>query len=78
MIDAFEQSDFNMDSISNNKEIYGDFIRELFFGSLSITSASANYQTAMHTKQKQTSEVRMSLTGGMSKVSPPIDLSAPF
>lgn len=69
-INAFEFSDRNTDSISNEmKKPCHDFINKLSVASYYITSASANYQTAMHMERKQTDEIKLALMGGMTTVS---------
>lgn len=78
-INAFELSDVNTDLISDQqKKTYNSFIVALATGSFYITGASANYQTSKYMEQKQTGDLKMSLTGGMSKVSPLIYLFSSF
>ena len=77
-INAFELSDPNTDSVSREtKDACRIFINDLSVGSFTITSASANYQTAMH-MEKQTNEIKLSMMGGMSTVSSRIYLSLSF
>jgi len=68
-IDAFEYSGPNTDSVPRGmKDACRIFINGLSVGSFTITSASANYQIAMHLKKKQTNEIKLSMMGGMSTV----------
>jgi hypothetical protein len=69
-INALEEEDRNTDNIPNtDKSSLSSFLRRLSVGSISITSASATYRTAMYMAKKQTGEVKMQLMGGMSTVS---------
>ena len=79
-INAFELSDPNTDSVAREtKDACRIFINDLSVGSFTITSASANYQTAMHMKKKkQTNEIKLPMMGGMSTVSSRIYLSLSF
>jgi len=77
-INAFELSDLNTDAITRKKDDCRDFINDLSVGCFFITSASANYQTAMHMEKSQTNETKLRLMGGMSTVSSQIYLFYPF
>ncbi|KAF8333265.1 hypothetical protein F5887DRAFT_994782 [Amanita rubescens] len=67
-INALEQEEINADPVSNSaKQDLWAFLRKIAVGHYRITSASANYKTFRHTKQKQTTEIKMSMMGGMSK-----------
>ena len=69
-INAFDLFGLNMDSVAKErKDKCRIFIDGLSVGSFTITSASANYQTAMHMEKKQTNEIKLSMIGGMSTVS---------
>jgi hypothetical protein len=68
-INALEHEDVNTDNVSNTmKDNIRDFLFAMFVSHYSITSASANYRTALHMRQKQTSEIKMTMIGGMSEV----------
>jgi hypothetical protein len=69
-INALESEGENQDNQPNGgKAALSVFLQKLYIGHNSITSASANYRTALHMEQKQTGEKKMRLMGGMSEVS---------
>lgn len=74
-INALEEELPNADSASNSrKEELRTFLQAIPVGHYKITSASANYRTARYMAQRQTNDIKMSMTGGMSKVrNPPLD-----
>jgi len=75
-INAFDVSPANMDVIwDDEKKACSSFITRLCLGNLSIASASANYETALHMDQKQTNELKTAMMGGMRDVSLLINLS---
>lgn len=60
---------FNRDEVQNEaKQEMRRFLSNIFFGHYSITGASANYKTAKYMEAKQTSDRKISMRGGMSKV----------
>jgi hypothetical protein len=59
----------NADYISNHKkDDLSAFLLQITVGHYGVTSASVNYRTR-HMAQKQTGDLKMSVTGGMSEVS---------
>ena len=66
----------NKNKIDGQKSQFRAFLDKMFIGHFSITSASANYRTAMHMQQKQDGEIKFSMMGGMSKVG--VALSFPY
>jgi len=69
-INALEHEDVNTDTIQNDrKDALATYLQKIYLGHYSITSASANYRTALHMGRKQTGELKMSMMGGMSEVS---------
>jgi hypothetical protein len=77
-INAFYSANVNTDSVAGKrKDACHTFIDAISVGSFTITSASANYQTAMH-MMKETNEIKMSMVGGMSTVSSRIYLPYSF
>ena len=78
-INALELSDLNTDSVAREtKDACRVFINSLSVGSFTITSASANHQTAKYMEKKQTNEIKLPMMGGMSPVSSRIYLSYSF
>jgi hypothetical protein len=69
-MNALDLEDTNKDAVDNAwKMVAQGFLDKLTFGQYRITSASANYMTAMHMERKQTGEKKLALMGGMSEVS---------
>jgi len=78
-INAFELSPPNTDAISEDeKRACNSFITRLGLGNLTITSASANYETSLHMDQKQNNERKIPMMGGMTVVSASICPSVHF
>jgi hypothetical protein len=69
-MNALDHEGGNMDTVDNRRKAAAqEYLDELTSGHYRITSASANYQTAMHMARKQTGERKLALMGGMSEVS---------
>jgi len=69
-MNALDTDGPNMDSVCNRtKDDVRDFLNRITDGYSTIESASANYKTALKMEHRQASELRLSLMGGMSKVS---------
>jgi hypothetical protein len=68
-INAFEREGPNKDKIpDDDKIVLRRLLEAMFLGHFSITSASANYRTAFHMRQKQDGELKLTMMGGMSEV----------
>jgi hypothetical protein len=68
-MNALYQEGINQDQAANTeKQALSNFLQKLFIGHCSITSSSANYNTAIHMRRKQTGELKMSTMGGLTKV----------
>jgi hypothetical protein len=66
---ALEHEDTNRDTIPNSdKDALAKLIRRMAIYHYSVSCASTNYGV-MHIAQKQTSSLKMSMMGGLSKVS---------
>ena len=67
---ALEIEGANMDAATNStKQTAQQFLSQLTAMHYTITSASANYRTALHMAKKQTGERKIPMMGGMSEVS---------
>jgi len=67
---ALDREDDNKDTASNDKKKdVSALLDKIASGHLAITSASANYKTALEVMSRQRSEMTFSLRGGMSRVS---------
>ena len=68
-INALDLEDDNKDRITNEekKQVSRD-LAEITFSHHRITSASANHQSAKHVSQKQMSEIKYGLLGGLTEV----------
>ena len=73
IVDQMNALDFeedNKDASSNGmKEKVSEGLNSIMYGHYVVKSASANYRTAMHMEMKQTNELKISLFGGLEKVS---------
>ena len=68
-INALDFEDANRDRVGNDRKKTAEkFLDELTYGQYRITSASANYKMAVHMGDKEISEKRLALMGGMSEV----------
>lgn len=71
-MNAFDTEGTNKDDVSNDvKSRIRTSLSEIMFEHFVIESASANYQSAMYMQQKQLSKSKLSLMGGLTKVSYP-------
>jgi len=69
-MNALDDEDPNEDIASNQKKFRArEYLTSLTTGHYRIISASANHKTALHMERKQTGERKLSLMGGMTKVS---------
>jgi len=68
-LNALDYDETQKDKLTNDKRKFTqnaiDIITSVHFA---ITSASANYQAALHMQEKQTSEIKVSLFGGLTEV----------
>ena len=77
-LNALEQEDANEDNVTNSaKSALSQLLGKMYLGHFSITSASANYR-ARYMERKQTSAIKMSMIGGLSKVSMAHNFSSCF